>query len=140
MWMACQDLQAASGMPTACAGTRRNNMTFTDDNKAAQKHGVFSVRDNGPQTPEQITRHAELTDTLATHEGIRDTLLAGAVTATMLRELAVAWCVQQMAAGTPPDKIPMMASVVSFINSERLALLALDKVTPGAPGKTLDAI
>ena len=113
---------------------------FTEGNKAAEKHGVFSLRDNGPQTPEQITRHAELTDTLSTHDGIRDTLLAGAVTVTMLRELAVSWCIQQMAAGTPPDKIPMMDKVIAFINSERLALLALDKVTPGAPGKTLDAI
>lgn len=115
-------------------------MKFTDDNKAAQTHGVFSLQDNGPQTPEQITRHAELTDTLATHDGIRETLLQGAVTVTMLRELAVSWCIQQIAAGTPPDKIPMMDKVVAFINSERLALLALDKVTPGAPGKTLDAI
>jgi hypothetical protein len=115
-------------------------MNFTDDNKAAQTHGVFSLQDNGPQTPEQLTRKAELTETLATHEGIRDTLLAGAVTVTMLRELAVGWCVQQIAAGTPPDKIPMMDRVVAFINSERLALLALDKVTPGSKGRTLDAI
>ncbi len=115
-------------------------MSAQKGNQSAVKHGVYAVQSNGPQTPSQRSRHAELVETLSEREGLRQALLDHVATCVILREMALNYVAKSIQSGVPMDSVTMLDRLAAFLNSERLGLLALEKITKNAGRHSADIV
>jgi hypothetical protein len=93
------------------------------------KHGTYSLQEQGPKTEAQLLRHAELKQQYSTREGRIEAMAEQAAMLTQLREVSIAWIVSEIQSGHPLEEIKLLERAISFANSERLALMALDQMS-----------
>lgn len=92
--------------------------------QAARKHGVYAVRDNGPDamTEPERSRFAELQVQFEDRRGVVAAMRDQAVNSLLLSEIAQAYVISEHKAGVPLDKILLLGKLPAFWNSAGRAL------------------
>lgn len=94
---------------------------------AARKHGVYSFRSRGSEnlSREDRSRYSEIIENLCTQEGAIHLLREHAAKSIMVVELCDAYFRDQAKQGKTILENPLLARYATYLNSARLALIAL---------------